>query len=193
MMVGKASVCRLSAPSRHHERFRYSKRPVSPAQRRRAGACIFRVARPIRSYRMNLTMYVITRHHMVVRTASVCRESAETRHRGRNPLLPRHFCAGDNGALGVPESLMVSARSAQSTNGRLTHHQVVSGGDINGLTHPAHPLSRAKKPRCELRSGHFPRESEVAHRSAVTATMPAEGVGLRTKRLSHHRMMQGNV
>ena len=161
-MVGEASVCRLSAPSRHRERFRYSERPVSPRAERRAGACIFRLARPIRSYRMNLTMCVITRHHMVVRKASVCRESAETRHRSRNPLLPRHFCAGDNGALGVPESLTVSARSARATNRRLTHHQVVSGGDINGLTHAAQPRRRAQKPRCELRSDRFPRVRRYA-------------------------------
>jgi hypothetical protein len=30
LMVGEASVCRSSAPSRHRERFRYSERPVSP-------------------------------------------------------------------------------------------------------------------------------------------------------------------
>jgi hypothetical protein len=28
-----------------------------------------------------------------------------------------NFCAGDNGALGVTESVMVSARSAQLTDG----------------------------------------------------------------------------
>ena len=32
MMVAEASICRLSAPSRHRERFRYSERPVSPVQ-----------------------------------------------------------------------------------------------------------------------------------------------------------------
>ena len=37
------------------------------------------------------------------------------------------------------------------------------------------------------------RESEVTLGSAVTVTVPAEAVGLRTKRLSHHRMMSGNV
>ena len=92
-MVMEASVSRLSAPSRHRERFRYSERPVSPRAERRAGACILRLARPIRSYRMNLTICVIIRHHMVVTKASVCRESAETRHRSRNPLLPRRSSA----------------------------------------------------------------------------------------------------
>ena len=92
---------------------------------------------------MNLTMCVITRHHMVVRKASVCRESAETRHRSRNPLLPRPSARVITGALGVPESLTVSARSARSTNGRLRYHQVVSGGDINGLTHAEQPRRRA--------------------------------------------------
>ena len=111
---------------------------------------------------MNLTMCVVTRHHMVVGKASVCRGSAETRHRSRNPLLPRHSMRGDNGALAVPKSLTVSARSAQSTNRRLFHHQVVSGGDINGLTHPARPLSRVQKPRCELRSDCFPRVRRYA-------------------------------
>ena len=37
------------------------------------------------------------------------------------------------------------------------------------------------------------RESEVTLRSAVTVTVPAEAVGLRTKRLAHHRMMSCNV
>ena len=37
------------------------------------------------------------------------------------------------------------------------------------------------------------RESDVTLRSAVTVTVPDEAVGLRTKRLSHHRMMHGNV
>ena len=31
----------------------------------------------------------------------------------------------------------MSARSPQSTNGRLRYHQIVSGGETNGLTHPA--------------------------------------------------------
>ena len=37
------------------------------------------------------------------------------------------------------------------------------------------------------------RESDATLRSAVTVTVPAEAVGLRTKRLSHHRMMSGSV
>ena len=37
------------------------------------------------------------------------------------------------------------------------------------------------------------RESDVTLRSAVTVTVQAEAVGLRTNRLSHHRMMAGNV
>ena len=37
----------------------------------------------------------------------------------------------------------MSAPSAQSTNGRLHHYQVVSGGDINGLTHPDQQRRRA--------------------------------------------------
>ena len=75
------------------------------------------------------------------------------------------------------------------TNGRLHNHQAVSGSDINGLTHPAQSLRRAQKPRCEPL-----RESPAfTLRSAVTVTVPAEAVGLRTKRLSHHRVMSGNV
>ena len=35
--------------------------------------------------------------------------------------------------------------------------------------------------------------SEVTSESPVTATVPTEAVGLRTKRLSHHRMISGNV
>ena len=134
-------------------------------------------------------MYMIARHHLVVSKASICRELAETRHRDRNPLLPRLSCAAQTWALGVTESLTVSARSAQSTNGRLPHHHVMSVGDINGLTHAAQPRRRAQKLRCEVRS----RESDVTLRSAVTVTVPAEAVGLRTKRLSHHRMMSGSV
>ena len=137
-------------------------------------------------------MCVITRHHMVVRKASVCRESAETRHRSRNPLLPRHFCAGDNGALGVTESLTVSARSAQSTNGRLSHHHVVSGDDIHGLTRAAHPHRGAQKLRSKY-DRTASRSSEVASESPVTATVPNEAVGLRINRLPQHRMMSGNV
>ena len=86
----------------------------------------------------------------------------------------------------------MSARSARATNRRLTHHQVVSGGDINGLTHAAQPRRRAQKHRCELRSDRF-READATLRSAVTVTVPDQAVGLRTKRLSHHRMMHGNV
>ena len=37
------------------------------------------------------------------------------------------------------------------------------------------------------------RESDVTLRSAVTVTVPAEAVSLRTRRLPHHRMMSGNV
>ena len=37
------------------------------------------------------------------------------------------------------------------------------------------------------------RESDVTLRSAVTVTVPDQAVGLRTKRLSHHRMVHGNV
>ena len=37
------------------------------------------------------------------------------------------------------------------------------------------------------------RESDVTLRSAVMVTVPAEAVVLRTKRLSHHRMMSGIV
>ena len=35
--------------------------------------------------------------------------------------------------------------------------------------------------------------SEVTSESPVTETVPAEAVGLRTKRLPHHLMMSGNV
>ena len=35
--------------------------------------------------------------------------------------------------------------------------------------------------------------SEVTSESPVTETVPDEAVGLRTKRLPHHRMMSGNV
>ena len=37
------------------------------------------------------------------------------------------------------------------------------------------------------------RESDVTLWSAVTVTVPDEAVGLRTKRLTQHRMMSGNV
>ena len=97
------------------------------------------------------------------------------------------------GALGSNGNrLTVSARSAQSKNGRLHNHHVVSGGNIKGLTHPAQPLRRAQKPRCEpLRDARVP--GAFTLRSAVTVTVPAEAVGLRTKRLYHHRVMSGNV
>ena len=38
-----------------------------------------------------------------------------------------------------------------------------------------------------------PHESDVTLWSAVTVTVQAEAVGLRIKRLSHHRMIYGNV
>jgi hypothetical protein len=68
----------------------------------------------------------------------------------------------------------------------------MSGGDINGLTHAEQPRRRAQKHRCELRSDRF-READATLRSAVTVTVPDQAVGLRTKRLSHHRMVHGNV
>ena len=37
------------------------------------------------------------------------------------------------------------------------------------------------------------RESDVTLRSAVTVTVQAEAVGLRTNRLPHHRIISGNV
>ena len=37
------------------------------------------------------------------------------------------------------------------------------------------------------------RESDVTLRSAVTVTVQAEAVGLRTNRLTYHRVMSGNV
>ena len=55
----------------------------------------------------------------------------------------------------VTESLTVSALSAQSTNGRLHYHQMVSGGDINGLTRVTHPRRGAENLRCEVRSDRF--------------------------------------
>ena len=85
--------------------------------------------RPIRSYRMNVTMYMITRHHLVVSKASVCRELAE------------------------------NARRSLDANSDRTAF----------------------------------RESDVTLRSAVTVTVPAEAVGLRTNRLPHRRVMSGNV
>ena len=40
--VGEALVCRMTAPNRHRERFRYSERPrLTRAAKRRAGAWIF--------------------------------------------------------------------------------------------------------------------------------------------------------
>ena len=44
----------------------------------------------------------------------------------------------------------------------------------------------------KLRSDRF-REVDAMLRSAVTGTVPDQAVGLRTKRLTHHRMMHGNV
>ena len=161
-MVGEASACRLTALSRHRSRNPLLRGPGSPAQKRRAGAWIFVFSRAIRSYRMNVTMCITVRYHVVVEKASVCRELAESRNCNRNPLLPRLSCAAQTWSLGEAESLAVSVQSGQSTNGRLTHHQVVSGGDINGLTHAAQPRRRAQKPRCELRSDRFPRVRRYA-------------------------------
>ena len=67
----------------------------------------------------------------------------------------RRFCAAQTWALGVTESLTVSARSAQSTNGRLPYHQMMSRGDIHGLTRAASPRRGGEKLRCEVRSDHF--------------------------------------
>ena len=74
---------------------------------------------------------------------------------------------------------------------------MVSGGDINGLTHADQPRRRALEASvCELRFGPLFHESDKRRYtlwSAVTVTVQAEAVGLRIKRLSHHRMIYGNV
>ena len=60
-----------------------------------------------------------------------------------------------NEALGVAVSLKVSDQGAQSTNGRLPDHKVVSGGDIHGLTRAVHLRRVAEKLRYEVRSDRF--------------------------------------
>ena len=71
-------------------------------------------------YRMSLTMYIITRHHMMVGEASVCRESAPTRHRNRNPLLRPPVRAVQSF---VPErEYSVFARPVRSYRMSLTMH-----------------------------------------------------------------------
>ena len=49
----------------------------------------------------------------------------------------------------------VSDQGAQSTNGRLPDHKVVSGGDIHGLTRAVHLRRVAEKLRYEVRSDRF--------------------------------------
>jgi hypothetical protein len=65
--------------------------------------------------------------------------------------------------------------------------------DINGLTRVAHPRRGAENLRCEVRSDRFAIVRSYVREPAVTATVPGKAVGLRTKRLPHHRMMSGNM
>ena len=87
-----------------------------------------------------------------------------TRGGAQPTLYPKNRChkrlgrrrfGFSNEALGVTVSLRVLAQSDQSTNGRLAHNQVVSGGDIRGLTRAAHPHRGAQKLRYEVRSDRF--------------------------------------
>ena len=107
-----------------------------------------------------------------------------TRGGAQPTLYPKNRChkrlgrrrfGFSNEALGVTVSLRVLAQSDQSTNGRLAHNQVVSGGDIRGLTRAAHPHRGAQKLRSKY-DRTASRSSEVASESPVTATVPAEAV-----------------
>ena len=103
-----------------------------------------------------------------------------TRGGAQPTLYPKNRChkrlgrrrfGFSNEALGVTVSLRVLAQSDQSTNGRLAHNQVVSGGDIRGLTRAAHPHRGAQKLRSKY-DRTASRSSEVASESPVTATVP---------------------
>ena len=87
LMVGEASVCRESAPIGRHNRNPLLRPPVRAVQSFVPEREYSVFARPVRSYRMSLTMDIIIRHHLMVGEASVCRKSARIRHRNRNPLL----------------------------------------------------------------------------------------------------------
>ena len=103
-----------------------------------------------------------------------------TRGGAQPTLYPKNRChkrlgrrrfGFSNEALGVTVSLRVLAQSDQSTNGRLAHNQVVSGGDIRGLTRAAHPHRGAQKLRSKY-DRTASRSSEVASESPVAATVP---------------------
>ena len=90
LMVGEASVCRESAPTRHSNRNPLLRPPRSKPCSLQSFVSeheysVF--ARPVRSCRMSLTMNIITRHYLMVGESSVCRKSAPTRHSNRNTLL----------------------------------------------------------------------------------------------------------
>ena len=87
LMVGEASVCRESAPIGRRNRNPLLRPPVRAIQSFVPEREYSVFARPVRSYRMSLTMDIIIRHHLMVGEASVCRKSAPIRHRNRNPLL----------------------------------------------------------------------------------------------------------
>ena len=72
---------------------------------------------------------------------------------------------GGGGVTDFGYGVVLEAWSTLSTNGRLPHHEVVSGDDIHGQTHAVKLRSRAQKLRCELQSDRF-RESKVTLREA---------------------------
>ena len=72
LMVGKASVCRESAQTRHRNRNPLLRPPIRAVQSFVPEREYSVFARPVRSHHMSLTMYIITRHHMMVGEASVC-------------------------------------------------------------------------------------------------------------------------
>ena len=96
---------------------------------------------------------------------------------------------GSPGARSKPNRLRVSAPSAQSTNGRLHHYQVVSGGDINGLTHPDQQRRRAygslSIANCSDRIRDRFRPLRNRSRARLTAGVPG------TEHLTRHMVTYG--
>ena len=88
LMVGEASVCRESAPIGRRNRNPLLRPPIRAMQSFVSERCIFSLCAPgaVVPHEFDHGYHHQT-PHLMVGEASVCRESAPTRHRNRNPLL----------------------------------------------------------------------------------------------------------
>ena len=112
------------------------------AARSEVASRLLRAAERLR--RMNYTIDITTRHHMMVAEASVCLSSAPSRHRERFRYSERPVITSAEVLRQLRISATVSSFSTLSTNGRLPYHHVVTGDDTHGQIHEVRP-NRARK------------------------------------------------